>query len=41
MDWDLPDDLKRKLFWDNAVRFYRRFPADAIPEPSRSGSVVG
>ena len=23
--WDLAEPVKRKLFWDNAVRFYRRF----------------
>ncbi len=27
MGWDLPDRVKRKLFWDNAVRFYARFDA--------------
>jgi hypothetical protein len=41
MAWDLPDDLKRKLFWDNAVAFYRRYPADAIPEPAATESVAG
>jgi len=25
MAWDLPEPMKRKLFWDNAARFYRRF----------------
>jgi predicted TIM-barrel fold metal-dependent hydrolase len=25
MAWDLPEGVKHKLFWDNAVRFYRRF----------------
>src|SRR6267378_4175170 len=35
--WDLPERLKRKLFWDNALRFYRRFsPAPAVPTPSRA-----
>ncbi|MDX1484399.1 MAG: amidohydrolase family protein [Alphaproteobacteria bacterium] len=24
MKWDLPDDLKRKMLWDNAVKFYAR-----------------
>jgi hypothetical protein len=24
MDWDMPETRKRKLFWDNAVRFYAR-----------------
>jgi len=27
MAWDLPEPLKRKLFWDNAVNFYRRYSA--------------
>jgi uncharacterized protein len=32
MAWDLPERQKRKLFWDNALRFYRRFtPAPAAP----------
>jgi predicted TIM-barrel fold metal-dependent hydrolase len=25
MGWDMPEDMKRKLFWDNAVNFYRRY----------------
>ena len=25
MGWDLSDDLKQKLFWDNPLRFYRRY----------------
>ena len=25
MAWDLPHDIKRKLFWDNAANFYRRY----------------
>jgi predicted TIM-barrel fold metal-dependent hydrolase len=25
MSWDMPEDMKRKLFWDNAVNFYRRY----------------
>jgi hypothetical protein len=25
MGWDLGDDFKRKLFWDNPVNFYRRY----------------
>src|SRR5215204_1459599 len=41
MDWDMTDELKRKLFWDNAVAFYRRFDAQSIPEPSPSESVAG
>ena len=24
LDWDMPAERKRKLFWDNAVRFYAR-----------------
>lgn len=24
MKWDLPDDLRRKMLWDNAVKFYAR-----------------
>ena len=38
MAWDLPELVKRKLFWDNAVRFYRRFnpaPASAAPAAAR------
>jgi len=25
MGWSLSDDLKQKLFWDNPLRFYRRY----------------
>jgi predicted TIM-barrel fold metal-dependent hydrolase len=25
MEWELPHDVKRKLFWDNAVNFYHRY----------------
>jgi len=28
MAWDLPEPTKRKLFWDNAVRYYARYSAD-------------
>jgi len=28
MQWDLPEHVKRKLFWENAVRYYTRYPAD-------------
>ena len=28
MQWDLPERVKRKLFWENAVRYYTRYPAD-------------
>jgi len=24
MKWNMPEERKRKLFWDNAVRFYAR-----------------
>ena len=24
LGWNMPRDRKRKLFWDNAVRFYAR-----------------
>jgi predicted TIM-barrel fold metal-dependent hydrolase len=24
MKWDLPDELRRKMLWDNAVKFYAR-----------------
>jgi len=35
--WDLPERQKRKLFWDNALRFYRRFtPAPGVPTPPRA-----
>jgi predicted TIM-barrel fold metal-dependent hydrolase len=27
MGWDLPEPVKRKLFWDNAVRLYARYRA--------------
>jgi predicted TIM-barrel fold metal-dependent hydrolase len=31
MAWDLPHEVKRKLFWDNAVNFYRRYqPSQAL-----------
>jgi predicted TIM-barrel fold metal-dependent hydrolase len=31
MAWKMAEDLKRKLFWDNAVRFYRRYkPSSAL-----------
>ena len=37
MAWDLPERQRRKLFWDNALRFYRRFtPAPAAPAPARA-----
>ena len=37
MAWDLPASQKRKLFWDNALRFYRRFtPAPVVPAPIRA-----
>jgi predicted TIM-barrel fold metal-dependent hydrolase len=25
MAWDLPDQVKRKLFWDNALKYYARY----------------
>jgi hypothetical protein len=28
MAWDLPERVKRKLFWDNAIRYYARYPSD-------------
>jgi predicted TIM-barrel fold metal-dependent hydrolase len=28
MSWNLPERLKRKLFWDNAVKYYARYPND-------------
>jgi hypothetical protein len=36
MAWDLPDPVKRKLFWDNAVNFYRRYSALA-PQTAAAG----
>jgi predicted TIM-barrel fold metal-dependent hydrolase len=27
MAWNLSDDMKQKLFWDNPLRFYRRYAA--------------
>jgi predicted TIM-barrel fold metal-dependent hydrolase len=29
MKWDLPHDVKRKLFWDNAANYYRRYTPSA------------
>jgi len=26
LDWEMDQERKRKLFWDNAVRFYARAP---------------
>jgi predicted TIM-barrel fold metal-dependent hydrolase len=26
--WDIPETAKRKLFWDNAVRYYARYPTN-------------
>lgn len=28
MKWNLPEHVKRKLFWENAVRYYARYQAD-------------
>jgi predicted TIM-barrel fold metal-dependent hydrolase len=28
MGWDLPERVKRKLFWENAVRYYARYPSN-------------
>jgi hypothetical protein len=25
LGWDLPETAKRKLFWENAVKFYARY----------------
>ena len=25
MAWDMPEERKRKLFWDNAAKFYKRY----------------
>jgi hypothetical protein len=25
MAWNLPERIKRKLFWDNAVKYYARY----------------
>jgi predicted TIM-barrel fold metal-dependent hydrolase len=36
MAWDLPEPIKRKLFWDNAVKFYRRYEALA-PQTASAG----
>jgi predicted TIM-barrel fold metal-dependent hydrolase len=36
MAWDLAEDVKRKLFWDNAVRFYRRY----TPSAALTGAVA-
>jgi len=32
MAWDLPYDIKRKLFWDNAVKYYARYSDGASIE---------
>jgi uncharacterized protein len=36
MSWNLPRDVKRRLFWDNAVKFYRRYQALA-PQAAGAG----
>jgi uncharacterized protein len=36
MSWDLPEPTKRKLFWDNAVNFYRRYRA-VMPQSVAAG----
>jgi len=39
MAWNLPEPAKRKLFWDNAARFYRRFnraPAGVVSTTDRA-----
>lgn len=28
MAWDMPESMKRKLFWDNAIKFYARYSAN-------------
>jgi len=28
LGWDMPRDIKQKLFWDNAVKYYARFKGD-------------
>lgn len=28
MAWNMPDTMKRKLFWDNAVKYYARYSAN-------------
>jgi predicted TIM-barrel fold metal-dependent hydrolase len=31
MAWTLSEERKRKLFWDNAVKYYKRYkPSDAV-----------
>jgi len=25
MAWDMPESIKRKLFWDNAIKYYARY----------------
>jgi hypothetical protein len=27
MGWNLPEGTKRKLFWDNALKYYARYPS--------------
>jgi predicted TIM-barrel fold metal-dependent hydrolase len=39
MAWQMPEERKRRFFWDNAVRFYARYkdvarPAAAVAEPA-------
>jgi uncharacterized protein len=36
MAWDMPEERKRKFFWDNAVNFYRRYKA-LVPEAAQAG----
>jgi len=33
MAWDMPHDMKRKLFWDNATNYYRRYKASDRMRP--------
>ena len=39
MAWDLPERMKRKLFWDNAARFYRRFKRAPVGAASTTDRV--
>ena len=38
-EYQLSEDSKRKIFWDNAIDFYR-FPKDYIPTEFREASAT-
>jgi len=41
MAWDMPDEMKRKLFWDNALNYYRRYkPSEKVLAGARQAAGV-